>query len=221
MSKQASFLAMDEDNQRYPRPAFTADVVPLRFCGGRLEILLIKRKSVPFRGCYALPGGFVDPNEMPSQAAVRELSEETGLTTIELIESGVFGQPGRDPRGWVVSAAFIGLVDHTASAYAGDDAAQVSWFPIQDLPDLAFDHGEIIEHAKAILRRISLSDTRILKILGPSFRTAQARHLFSQIWQQPISPRPFKAWLRRRAAVHRVGPGRFEPNPSLSPDWLR
>ena len=153
---------MDERKNSYPRPSFTADVVPLRFGRGRLEVLLIQRKSPPFADHFALPGGFVDPNETPEEAAARELSEETGLESIELIEVGVFGTPGRDPRGWVVSAAFVGLINADSSATAGDDAAHVQWFALDRLPALAFDHSQMIDRAQAHLRSISLSDTRIL-----------------------------------------------------------
>ena len=140
-------MGMNERQTTYTRPSLTADVVPLRFLKGCLEILLIKRKSAPFAECYALPGGFVDANEAPAQAAKRELVEETGLMTTDLIELGVHGSPHRDPRGWVVSASFIGLVDPKEVATAGDDASHVQWFPWAELPALAFDHHEIIERA--------------------------------------------------------------------------
>ncbi|MCA9547529.1 MAG: hypothetical protein KC613_24160, partial [Myxococcales bacterium] len=89
------------------------------------------------------------------------------------------------------------------------------------LPPLAFDHGQIIEAARARLRELVHSGTEPLRLLAAPFRTQQARHLYSQILGEPIAPRPFKAWLRRREAVQRVGPARFERAPALRGDWLR
>ncbi len=205
----------------YPRPALTADIVPLRFKGGHLEVLLIERGSAPFEGKTALSGGFVDDQETPLAAASRELLEETGLRDAPLLEIGVFGAKDRDPRGWVVSVAFVALIHPEAEAHAGDDAARIGWHRIKELPDLAFDHHEVFAQALTLLKQRTQVDATPLALLPKTFRTAQARHLYSQIWGEPIAPRPFKAWLRRRKVVNRVGPGRFEAAEELSPDWLR
>ena len=131
----------------YPRPALTADVVLLRETGDGHELLLIRRGQGPFEGAWALPGGFVDEGETPEAAARRELLEETAVDTdVSLIQVGAFGDPGRDPRGWVVSIAYAAVgAWERAVATAGDDAAGVAWWPIATLPELAFDHAEIIE----------------------------------------------------------------------------
>ena len=127
------------------------DVALLRNVSGRVEVLLIQRGRDPFKGLWALPGGFVDQNESLADAAARELKEETGITAGELRQVGAFGDPGRDPRGHTISIAFAGWIETGAEATAGDDAAQVKWLPLSDLPDLAFDHAAII---KAVVEKL-------------------------------------------------------------------
>lgn len=205
----------------YPRPAFTADVVLLRWHGGHLQVLLIQRDKDPFAGQHALPGGFVDAGESPRAGALRELLEETGVGAVPLYEVGVFGDPGRDPRGWVVSSAWIGLAPPDVRATAGDDARAVGWHRLTDLPPLAFDHAKIIATARRRLRELTELGTDVLLLLPEPFRTRQARHLYAQIRGEAVPPSAFKAWLRRRGAVERVGPARFRRAAALRDDWLR
>ena len=113
-----------------------------------LEILLIERLNNPYAGCWALPGGFVDENEDLPDAAARELREETSLTGIALQQFGAFGRPGRDPRGHTITVAYWGICNTPEKAAAADDAKTLRWFPLSQLPPLAFDHAEII--AKAV-----------------------------------------------------------------------
>ena len=120
----------------------TVDVVV--FNENRNEILLIKRKNNPFKDCWALPGGFVDENEDLEEAAKRELKEETNVTVSEFIQIGAFGKPGRDPRGHMVSIAFSAQLTSQQDIKPLDDAKEVKWFFINNLPKLAFDHEEII-----------------------------------------------------------------------------
>ena len=111
------------------------------------EILLIKRLNEPFKDYWALPGGFVDENEDLEEAAHRELKEETNLGVEELYQLGAFGTPGRDPRGHMISIAYLGYSSDVKNAKAMDDAKELKWFKINDLPKLAFDHKEIIDLA--------------------------------------------------------------------------
>ena len=134
----------------YPRPAVTADQVIFMTLAGALWVLLIRRGHEPFAGRWALPGGFLNPDETIEAAAYRELREETGIELSEVGRLvGVFSEPGRDPRGWVVSAAFAVLVeaDQLSVLAAGDDADAVALFPLRALPELAFDHESIIAAA--------------------------------------------------------------------------
>lgn len=114
----------------------------------REELLLIKRNNEPFKGSWALPGGFVDADEDLEDAARRELMEETGVKINVMLQIGAFGKPGRDPRQRTVSIVYMTDVDTTVKASAGDDAGDAQWFDVNDLPPTAFDHQEIIDHAK-------------------------------------------------------------------------
>jgi 8-oxo-dGTP diphosphatase len=128
----------------YPRPAVTVDIVILVTHGSGTEVLLIRRAQDPFKGQWALPGGFLDMDEELEEAAARELEEETGLEGISMKQIGVFGKIGRDPRGRTISVVYMARLPDRPAARAGDDAAEVGWFPLDALPELAFDHGEII-----------------------------------------------------------------------------
>ncbi|HHT9077667.1 NUDIX hydrolase [Flavobacterium psychrophilum] len=111
------------------------------------QLLLIKRKNKPFENCWALPGGFVDHHEDLEVAAKRELEEETQIKIDSLQQFGTFGKPFRDPRGHMISVAYFGEVPENTIAIASDDAKEVAWFAVNELPNLAFDHQEIIEKA--------------------------------------------------------------------------
>lgn len=116
-----------------------------------LYVLLIQRKKDPFKSKWALPGGFLEENEPFKTGAARELKEETGIQVDDLKQIGVFGNPGRDPRGRVISIAFAGWARSKAELTAGDDAGDATWFNTEELPPMAFDHLEIIEEARKIL----------------------------------------------------------------------
>lgn len=132
---------------KYPRPAVTADLVILAGSRENREILLIQRDHDPFAGTWALPGGFVDENEDLPDAARRELKEETGVDVDELRQVGAFGKPGRDPRGHVITVAYVVELPDKPGALPGDDAREVAWYPLEDLPEMAFDHADILRAA--------------------------------------------------------------------------
>ncbi len=137
------------------RPSLTVDVVVIGRVDGQLKVLLVKRQKPPFEGRWAIPGGFVEPNEPLEAAARRELREETGLEPPHLEQLHTFGDPGRDPRGWTISVAYlVTLGEAEMQAWQprpGSDAAEVGWFDLKDLPPLAFDHHRILAHATRLL----------------------------------------------------------------------
>ncbi len=135
----------------YQRPAVTVDMVVLAPAGDGHEVLLIKRGDDPFKGQWALPGGFMEIDEELEDAAARELEEETGLKGIALKEIGAFGKVGRDPRGRTVSIVYMAVLPSRSDARAGDDAAEAAWFPLHAAPSLAFDHNDIIARAQDML----------------------------------------------------------------------
>ncbi|MCC8171174.1 MAG: NUDIX hydrolase [Parabacteroides sp.] len=146
-----------ETNNRYcypyPRPAVTTDSVVFGYENRQLYVLLIQRKSEPYRGEWAFPGGFLEPDEDADTCARRELKEETGLDGIPLEQLRTFSAVNRDPRGRTVSIAYMAVVNKTAYHPQGaDDAADARWFPLAGLPQLAFDHAEIMQAALERLR---------------------------------------------------------------------
>ncbi len=129
----------------YPRPMVTTDVVLFRNNDTAPEVLLIQRAQEPFAGQWAFPGGFVEENEDLEMAARRELEEETGLSGVTLFQYRTVGTPGRDPRGHTISVVYAGTCPMEQSAVKGaDDAAEAAWFSLDTLPELAFDHAEIL-----------------------------------------------------------------------------
>jgi 8-oxo-dGTP diphosphatase len=132
----------------------TVDVVLIAPLEGRPHVLLVKRKKTPFEGCWAIPGGFVEPNEPLEAAARRELWEETGAAPDHLEQLHTFGAPGRDPRGWTISVAYVALLSPEEvegwPLQAGSDAEGLAWYDLDDLPPLAFDHADILTHARRL-----------------------------------------------------------------------
>lgn len=129
---------------KYPRPALTVDAIVFRR-KQVWEVLLIQRLNEPFKDMWAFPGGFVDMEETVEDAVERELEEETALTGIEFKQFNTFSAVHRDPRHRTISVAFVGIVESDVEPKAGDDAKNAKWFKIEDLPNLAFDHKEVME----------------------------------------------------------------------------
>jgi 8-oxo-dGTP diphosphatase len=141
----------------WPRPMVTVDAIVFALFAGKARLLLINRGNEPFKGKWALPGGFVGIDEELEAAAARELAEETGLKGVALEQMHTFGRCGRDPRGRQITVAFMGIIESGAKKVkAGDDASDARWFDIAELPkDMAFDHNEVAKFAIAKLRRKS------------------------------------------------------------------
>ena len=139
----------------WPRPMVAADAAVFGFFAGKAKLLLINRKREPFKGKWAIPGGFVNIDEELDDAAARELAEETGLAGVRLEQIHIAGNVGRDPRGRVITVVFMGIITEGQNKLkAGDDAAGAKWFDIENLPkDLAFDHDEVTRLAISKLKR--------------------------------------------------------------------
>ena len=131
---------------KYPRPAVTADCIVITK-EAEPKVLLIERGDEPFKGCWAFPGGFMNMDETTEQCAIRELEEETGLKVSEVHQIGAYSQVDRDPRGRTVTVAYLAIVDAPMAVKGQDDAAKAQWFPLSALPELAFDHDEIMRDA--------------------------------------------------------------------------
>lgn len=155
-----------------------------------LKVLLIKRGSDPYKGYWAFPGGFVNPDETAEQGAVRELQEETGLQAPYLEQFEVFSTPNRDPRQRVVTVPFFVLTTEM-NAVAADDAAEAQWFPVDDLPSLAFDHKEIFEKAMASLRKSLVFNPLWRFLLPEEFTMSQLQALYEAIYCKKYDRRNF------------------------------
>jgi 8-oxo-dGTP diphosphatase len=174
-----------------------ADLVILTVQDGSFEVLLIRRGIAPHRGRWALPGGFVRAGEGLEQAARRELAEETGVGSdrIHLEQVATYGEPGRDPRGQVISVAYLALVPDLPTPVAGSDAASASWIPVAEVLDdpgrLAFDHHRIltdaVERARAKLEYSPLATA----FCADEFTVSELRGVYEAVWGIPLDPRNF------------------------------
>ena len=177
----------------FPRPALTVDCVVFGLDDGALKILLIQRQLEPFVHSWALPGGFVHIDESLDDAARRELREETGVTDIYLEQLYSFGAVDRDPRGRVVSVAYVALVnlaDHQVAA--ATDAENVGWFELADVPSLAFDHAEIVAVARERLRGKVRYAPIGFELLPPKFTLTQLQRLYETVLETTLDKRNFR-----------------------------
>jgi 8-oxo-dGTP diphosphatase len=178
---------------KYPHPAVTVDCVVFGLDEADLKLLLIQRKAEPFKGRWALPGGFVQAEESLEQAARRELTEETGLARLYLEQLYTFGDPGRDPRERVISVAHYALVklaDHNLRA--ASDAADVAWFPVAELPKLAFDHEKIVDVALKRLKAKVRYEPIGFELLPEKFTLGELQRLYEAVLEQPVDKRNFR-----------------------------
>ena len=177
----------------YPRPAVTVDCVVFGFDEGDLKVLLIRRDVEPFRGKWALPGGFVRIDESVEEAARRELREETGMERLYLEQLYTFGDVNRDPRGRVITVAYYALVklaDHRVRATT--DASSAAWFAVSEVATLAFDHNRIIDVALARLKGKVRYQPIGFELLPVKFTLSQLQHLYEAILETTLDKRNFR-----------------------------
>ena len=142
-----------EYTYKYPRPAVTADCVVITK-ETEPKVLLIQRGIDPYKGCWAFPGGFMNMDETTEQCAIRELEEETGLKVADIYQIGAYSKIDRDPRGRTITVAYLAIIDEPIAVTGQDDAAKAEWFPLSTLPQLAFDHADIIQDTIKRYRQI-------------------------------------------------------------------
>lgn len=179
----------------YERPGLTVDCVifGLDLEEESLKVMLIERDIEPFKGMWAIPGGFVHGGESLMEAATRELREETGIIDVFLEQLYTFGDPGRDPRGWVVSVAYYALVSpEQHSVHAATDARQARWFPVTTLPRLAFDHTEILGTALGRIRGKLTYAPIGFELLPNKFTIKQLQKLYEIVLGRKLDNRNFR-----------------------------
>ncbi len=212
----------------FPRAALTVDAVVFGFDEAELKVLLIKRGLAPFKGRWALPGGFVRVQETLDDAVRRELEEETGLHQVYLEQLYTFGEVKRDPRERVVSVAYYALVkmaDH--STRAATDASDAQWFPVAATPPLAFDHATILQTGLERLRGKLRYQPIGFELLPEKFTLSQLQHLYETVLGTAIDKRNFRKKVlgfdllealdetnrdgpHRPAQLHRFNPAKYE-----------
>ncbi|MDJ0703685.1 MAG: NUDIX domain-containing protein [Leptolyngbyaceae cyanobacterium MO_188.B28] len=193
-------MSMEEGKQyayRYPRPALTVDCIVFGLDDEDiLKVLLIQRQLPPYKDQWALPGGFVQMDESLEEAARRELQEETGLQDVFLEQLYTFGEPGRDPRDRIVSVAYYALINLTEyNLQAATDARDAAWFPINQLPPLAFDHPQIFERAIARLQGKVRYEPIGFELLPTKFTLTQIQKLYETILGHELDKRNFRKKL--------------------------
>jgi 8-oxo-dGTP diphosphatase len=201
----------------YRRPALTADAVLFTIRADRLHVLLVRRANEPSAGAWALPGGYTDMSESLEETVSRELREETGIRDIWMEQLYTFDRPerrdaqgrvvvqGRDPRGRTVSVAFYALVPHAADPQGGDDATDAAWHPVDGLPELAFDHAEVIEYAVWRLRNKIEYSSIGFHFLPDTFTLPQLQRVYEAVLGQPIDRRNFRKKVLQAAVLEPTG----------------
>lgn len=185
-----------QDINKFEKPSVTVDVILMTIDEGRLKVLLIKRGIEPFKGQWALPGGFVRIDESLEKAARRELKEEAGVKNEYLEQLYSFGEVKRDPRGRVITVAYFALTNNSQRKLKPSfDADEAQWFPALHLPKLAFDHKKIIDFAYKRLRaKISYSNIAY-GLLPDKFRLSELQKVYEIILDKTLDKRNFRKWI--------------------------
>ena len=175
---------------QYP---ISVDCVIFGYAEKKLNVALIERKKAPFIGDWAIPGGFLIDDETVEEAAFRELQEETGLQDIYLEQFAVFSHPDRDPRGRVITIAFFALIaSDKIILTATEDAKSAKWYPIDNLPPLAFDHPDIYKKALVSLKESVLIKPLAFELLPKEFTLTMLQNLYEQIFEVLLDKRNFR-----------------------------
>ena len=200
------------DPAEYERPSVTVDVVIFSLIEDALCVLLVERKNWPFAGMWAIPGGFVRIEESLEEAAARELAEETGVRDVYMEQLYTFGDPDRDPRTRVITVAYFAVVpaDAIDRPMAGSDAADAGWFRVDDVPELAFDHDEIVAYALTRLR-YKLEYTMVgFELLPDTFTLSELQHAYELILGEALDKRNFRRKVLSAEILEDTGKKRRE-----------
>lgn len=204
---QRIFVSMENYNlNEYQCPSVTVDILVFTIEASELKVLLIKRGIEPFKDEWALPGGFIKMDESLEAAALRELSQETGVKNVYLEQLYTFGSPERDPRTRVITVAYFALVPNPKlDLKASSDAKDVSWYPIKKLPKLAFDHKKIIDYANNRLKSKIEYSNIVYGLLPPKFRLSELQKVYEVILSKKMDKRNFRKWILSLGLLESTG----------------
>ncbi len=190
----------------YPHPAVTTDVVIFTIRDAQLKLLLVKRKGEPFKGKWALPGGFLQLEESLEESARRELEEETGLSGVYLEQLYTFGHPQRDPRERVITIAYYALIpSERIQLRAATDAEAIGWFAMDEVPALAFDHPKIVNVAHhRLVAKLDYS-TIAFQFMPGEFTLAELQGVYEMILQEEVDKRNFRKWVLAMEKIEETG----------------
>jgi 8-oxo-dGTP diphosphatase len=191
-----------EARREGPTVQVAADVVAFAVIDGAMHVLLVRRRNEPFAGRWAIPGGFLEPDETLEQAALRELREETGVADVYLEQLATFSDVDRDPRGRIISCSYLALVDAVRAQLAGgDDAGEAAWRPLEPLladmrladgPVLAFDHDGILEYARRRLAYKLEYQNVAWSLLPERFTMSELRRVYEAGIGRAFEPNHFR-----------------------------
>ncbi|MCP4356647.1 MAG: NUDIX hydrolase [Chloroflexi bacterium] len=181
------------DSSRYEQPSVTVDVVIFSLVEEDLKMLLVKREKLPFANMWAIPGAFVGIEESLEDAAARALAEETGVNDVYTEQLYTFGEPQRDPRTRVITIAYFALVPHDAVRHEpGRETTETRWFSVFDLPNLAFDHDDIVAYALTRLRYKLEYSSVGFQLLPDQFTLTELQRAYETILSEKLDKRNFR-----------------------------
>lgn len=199
------------DASKYERPSVTVDVLMMSLRQRDLQVLLVKRRSWPYEGMWAVPGGFVNIDESLEAAAKRELKEETDVSDVYLEQLYTFGDPGRDPRTRVITVVYFALLDsERLQVKAASDAVDVGWFSVYDLPPLAFDHEHILDYALKRLRGKLDYTTIAFNLLPEQFTLRELQRVHEIILHHTLDKRNFRKKILSTGILEDTGAKKME-----------
>jgi len=182
----------NEDIHKFKKPSVTTDIIIFTIQDDNLKILLVKRDIRPFKNQWALPGGFVRINESLEQTAKRELEEETGVKDVYLEQLYTFGNPKRDPRGRIISIAYIALINsENIKLKATTDVSDAQWFSIEKIPELAFDHNKILDYSLRRLKWKFEYTPVAFSLLPGKFTISQIQKIYEIVFNKKFDKRNF------------------------------
>lgn len=188
------------------QPSVTVDVLIFAIRTGQLHLLLVERAEPPYSGMWALPGGFIRMGESLEEAALRVCQEKTGVHDLYLEQLYTFGDPNRDPRARVITVAYIALIPwQKLERPTSERVSDIGWFPVQQLPPLAFDHREIVAYGRARLKAKVTYSNIVYGLLPDKFRLSDLQHIYEVILNKPLDKRNFRKQILSLGLLEETG----------------